>query len=64
MQWVRKILCFFGFHHFLPIREEWFMYRQKQLYLENQDYLKHGENIVTVIWCPHCKKRIEIKVNV
>lgn len=38
------------------------MFRQKQLYLENPDYLKHGENIVSVVWCPHCKKRIEIKV--
>ena len=63
MQWVRRVACFFGFHQFVPIREEWFLYRQKQLYLENQDYLKHGENIVTVVWCPNCRKRIEIKVN-
>jgi hypothetical protein len=62
MEWVRRIACAFGFHQYIPIREEWFMYRQKQLYIENQDYLKHGENITSVLLCPHCHKRIEIKV--
>lgn len=38
------------------------MYRQKQLYIEHPDYLKHGENIVSVVWCPHCGVRKEIKV--
>ena len=62
MEWVRKISCYFGFHDYKPIREEWFMYRQKELYLENPDYMKHGENFVTVMICTCCKKRVEIKV--
>lgn len=63
MQWIRRIGCFFGFHNYLPLREEWFMYRQKQLYLEDQDYLKHGENIISVYVCPYCKKKINVKVD-
>jgi len=62
MQWIRKIGCIFGFHDYIPIREEWFLYRQKEMYLENPDYLKHGENITSVLLCPHCKKRLEINV--
>lgn len=66
MQWVRRIFCFFGFHNYLSIRKEWFMYRQSDRFIDvvNQEYLKQGEDITTVIWCPHCKKRIEIKVNI
>ncbi len=52
MQWMAKIFCFFGFHQYMIIREEWFLYRKKELYLENQDYIKQGENIGTVIYCP------------
>lgn len=62
MQWVRRIPCFFGFHDFIPIREEWFLYKQKELYVENPDYLKQGENITTIILCTCCHKRVEIKV--
>lgn len=60
---LRKIGCFFGFHQYISIREEWFLYRQKELYIENQDYLKQGENIVSVLLCPHCGKRKEIQIN-
>lgn len=62
MQWIRRILCFFGFHDYVPIREEWFTYKQKEMYLEHPDYRKHGENITTVILCTCCKNRVEIKV--
>jgi len=62
MQWVRRIWCFFGFHDYVPIREEWFMMRQKEKYLENPDYMKHGENITSVILCTCCYKRVEIKI--
>lgn len=61
-QWVRRIPCFFGYHDFMPIREEWFLYKQRELYLEHPDYMKEGENIVSVMLCPHCKKRVEIQV--
>ena len=61
-QWIRKIGCVFGFHGYIPIREEWLLYRQRELYLENQDYMKQGENIVSVIYCPHCGDRIDIKI--
>jgi len=63
MQWVARIACFFGFHQYIHTREEWFLYRQKELYLENQNYMKQGENICTVIFCPCCGKRVEIKIN-
>ena len=62
LQWVRTIGCVFGFHRHIPIREEWLLYRQKELYLENQDYMKNGENIVTVLYCPVCGDRIKIDV--
>lgn len=59
-QWVRAIPCAFGFHDYIPIREEWFLYKQKELYLDHPDYLKQGENIVTVMICTCCHKRKEI----
>jgi len=63
VQWVRKIGCFFGFHQWITIREEWFLYKQKELYIEHPDYKKQGENIVSVILCPYCNKRVEIQIN-
>jgi len=63
MQWYSKIRCFLGIHQWVAIREEWFLYKQKELYLEHPDYMKQGENIVSVIYCPCCGERrvIDIK---
>jgi len=63
MQWIARISCFFGFHQYNPIRGSMFEYRQKEMYLENQDYRKESELIISVLYCPICKKRVEIKIN-
>ena len=63
MEWVRRIGCFFGFHRYVALKESWFLFRKKDLYLENQDYLKHGENIVNTYICLYCNKKREVKVN-
>ncbi len=62
LQWVRTLGCLFGFHQWVSIREEWFLYKQKELYLEHPDYMKEGENIVSVIYCPCCGERREINI--
>jgi hypothetical protein len=50
----------------MSIREEFFMYRQSDRFIDtqNQKYAKQGETISTVVWCPCCKKRLEIKINI
>ena len=63
MQWYCRLRCFFGLHQYVPIRGSMFQYRQKELYLENQDYIRESELIMSVLYCPCCGKRIEIKIN-
>jgi hypothetical protein len=62
MEWIRRIACFFGFHQYVPIRGSSFLYRQKELYIENQDYMRETELIISKLYCPHCGKVMEINI--
>ena len=59
-QWVSRIKCFFGFHQYISIREIWVRYKQPVYY--DNEYGSEGEHIVSVIYCPICNKRVNIKI--
>ena len=60
-EWYAKLKCLLGLHQYIPIRYIWVQHRQP-VYVDDPNYTKQGEIIVSILRCTCCNKRKEIKI--